>query len=151
MGTQGEIHNVLGITTPAELVEKDKLYRVNGRTVAADRDLEGSADFDEGSWLGGADLERPELKIRILGHTQGMGSRHFGENLGDETGQALVGYVIANESYLAHATKLPSPSQIDTLRPRLVEDIKERLGLQIKPSDLELYLVYDWDQADYLE
>ncbi len=148
MGTQGEIHNVLGITVPAKLVEKDKLYRVNGKTVATHEDYEESADFSDGSWLGEANLERPELKVRILGHTHGMGSRHFGENLGDETGQALVGYVVANESYYAHATKLPLNDQIDTLRPRLVEAIKERLGLQIKPSDLELYLVYDWDQSD---
>ena len=148
MGTQGEIHNVLGIITPAELVVRDRLYSVNGRTVSTGN-YEEPADFTEGDWLGSVNESIPCLRIRILGHTQSRGSRHFdSESFKGNKGNALVGYVIANESYWAHATKLPSQSKIDLMIPGLVINIKDRLGLDVKESDLELYLVYDWDQGD---
>jgi hypothetical protein len=148
MGTQGEIHNVLGIITPAILVERDRLYSVNGRTVSTSN-YEGRADFIEGDLLGSVEKDNLVLRVRILGHTQGMGSRHFSEGDFEGTkGNALIGYVVANEHYLASATKLLPQTEIDAMKPRLVRDIKDRLGLDVKERDLELYLVYDWDQGD---
>ncbi len=142
MGTQGEIYNILGLKLPAEIVEKDKLYRVNGKTVAADECQEADADFVNVIPTVQVDLEHPNLVMRILGHNSAnwLKGEHF-------QGEALVGYVVANESYLAMATQLPHRNVIEGLKPRLVRDLKDQLGYEAKQEQLEIYLMFDWIQG----
>ena len=82
------------------------------------------------------------LVMRILGHSSAdwLKGRHF-------QGEALVGYVVANESYLDSATQLPQRGVIDGLKPRLVRDLKDQLGYEAKPEQLEVYLMFDWIQG----
>jgi len=139
MGTQGEIYNLLGLKLPAETVEKDRLYRVNGKTVAADEDHTEGTDFVNVIPTVAVDLKNPNLVVRLLGYDHVMKSHHF-------SGEALVGYVLANESYIASATPLPPNKKIDELRTKLVDDLRERLGYDTQPNQLEVFLMFDFKQ-----
>jgi hypothetical protein len=142
MGSQGEIYNILGLKLPAEIVEKDKIYLVNGKTIAADEDQETDTDFVNVIPTAPVDLKNPNLVTRILGHSyeDWLKGEHF-------RGQALVGYVVANEHYLDCATQLPQRDIIEGLRPRLIKDLKEKLDYDAKPDQLELYLMFDLIQS----
>ncbi|MEK6905522.1 MAG: hypothetical protein AABX24_03920 [Nanoarchaeota archaeon] len=138
MGIQGEIYNVLGLKIPATRLE-DRLYDVCGKRVS-DWKFKGEKDFE--SCIKYPDLDNPELSIRIMGHnaSDDLMGRHFERN-------ALVGYAIANESYQDNATALPPQRKIDALKPRLVKEIKEKLGYDAQVGDLEIFLVFDWLQG----
>ncbi len=139
MGTQGEIYNVLGLKIPATKLD-DRLYDVCGRKVS-DWKYTGEKDFESG--INQPDFENPKLSVRILGHDTSdyLMGRHF-------EGHALVGYAVANESYLNNATRLPSPEKIDGLKPILIQDIKLKLGFDAQIGDLEVFLVFDWLQGE---
>ena len=146
MGTQGEIYNVLGIKVPAKVIKKDKTYKVLEKIVAGDDEVGDKADFIQGIPTQEINLESPELVVRILGHDLEMKGHHFGTALGDRIGEALIGYPIANESYIARATELPTTHIIEGLKPRLIQDIKKQFEYSVKETDLKLYLVYDFRQ-----
>lgn len=142
MGCQGEIYNVYGITVPAKIHEikgpsdwdDPIIYDINGRLVASG-DAMGVA-FWAGIPTSAVDLANPKLAIRILGHTLDQGSRHF-------TGEALLGYVVANESYLGRATPLPTGAEIVALAPKLISKLSEAFGLEIGNKDLKMFLIFD--------
>ncbi|MDP4012558.1 MAG: hypothetical protein Q8R00_03050 [Candidatus Nanoarchaeia archaeon] len=140
MGTQGEIYNVLGLKLSAEVVEEDKLYRVNGKLISTVGEIpKFGADLVHGSVKGTADvdLENPLLGIWLMGYGGYNKGRHF-EN------EALVGYTVANESYINFAKKLPSFEILESLKPKLLEDIKTKLNFDAELNQLELYLLFDW-------
>ena len=141
MGTQGEIYNILGLKLPAEKIEEDRLYRVNGLDVLVDPEENQSGLF-HGIPTISVDLDNPQLIIRLEGFVtddfiRGM---HFKDS-------ALVGYVVANESYEGRSTELPSQDAINNLKPKLVRDLKERLNYDAREDQLGLYLVFDWVQG----
>lgn len=138
MGVQGEIYNILGLELPAECVEKDRIYRVNGKTVNTDPMSDSKTDFEEGVPTEGINLKKPSLVIRLLGYTDFLDMKGDGFE-----GKALVGYALANESYLARATELPKQEEIERLKPRLIKDISAKLGYTAKESDLKIYLLFD--------
>ena len=146
MGTQGEIYNMLGIKVVARVIRKDKTYKVLEKIVAGDDDVEDKHDFFEGIPTQAINLESPELVVRIIGHDFKMKGHHFGSALGGITGEALIGYPIANQSYIASATELPPSHIIEGLKPCLVNDIKKQWGYSVKENKLKLYLVYDFAQ-----
>jgi len=138
MGIQGEIYNVLGLKIPATKLE-DRLYDVCGKRVS-DWKFKGEKDFESG--IEYPNLDNPKFSIRILGHdvSDDLMGRHF-------EGHALVGYAVANESYESHATVLPPREKIEALKPRLVEEIKEKLGYDAQVGDLEVFLLFHWLQG----
>lgn len=146
MGAQGKIYNVLGIKVTASVIKKDKTYNVLEKIIAGDEDVEDKHDFVNVIPTRAINLESPNLIVRILGHDYAMKGRHFGNALGDTIGEALIGYVIANECYSAHATELPPTHIIEGLKPRLVSEIQKQYGHSVKENDLKLYLVYDFAQ-----
>jgi len=152
MGCQGEIYNIYGVIVDAEEVRSARLkcpnidqnpilYAINGHTVTdADLDYPDAEFFtcQESSVAGigyGANT-KPKFSIRILGHSNWMGSRHF-------DGKALIGYPVCNECYVDRASALPTMEEIAAMKPQLIRDIKEKLGLDIDPSDVQLYLLFD--------
>jgi adenylate cyclase class IV len=139
MGTSGEIYNVLGVEVPAKVVKKDEVYQINGKTVAANEDIADATDFVNVIPTQDIDLRDPTLVVRILGHskTDLLKGRHF-------KGKAIVGYPIANESYIDKATRLPEEDQIEALKPRLKAELKERLDLEVELDQIGTYLVFDW-------
>lgn len=139
MGTQGEVYNILGLKFPVETVKKDELYRVNGKTIAADVNQGPDVDLVNVIPTVAVDLENPNLIVRLLGYDYEMKSHHFKD-------EALVGYVLANESYVANATALPPARKIDELRNRLVTDIHKKLGYKTQPNQLEIFLMFDFTQ-----
>lgn len=147
MGCQGEICNVLGLKLPASELKKDKLYSVNGKTVATVEEYRGRADFFHGTnaQLGGldVDLKDPFFNVWLLGYGGDLKGRHFQR-------EALVGYTIADECYIHRATALPSFEVINKLKSRLVKDLKKRLDLDVELSRLEVFLLFDYMQGyDY--
>ena len=139
MGCQGEIYNILGVELPARLIRKDKPYEVNGKKIAPDEDFDGEYDLMNVIPTKAVDLKNPELIVRILGHNAEYGSGNF-------KGKALAGYVIANESYEDSAVRLPSMSIIESLKPRLIKDLREQFNYESKESDLEIFLMFDFSQ-----
>lgn len=146
MGTQGEIFNVLGIVVPAEEIERGLLYRVNGKLVSTSEDIDRkSVDFFDG-FCGAKqpyNFNNPELRIKVLGVDEYEQRRVYG---GCFKGEALVGYGIANESYQANATVVPDFSVLESLKPKLVDDIKSKLGVEVTQSRLEVYLLFEFTQ-----
>jgi len=156
MGTQGEIYAVYGAVVEASVgyqPGKDQnpvIYLINGHGVCDDEDgavsvldkLAFEVDAYNGitSYYGESDLKDPKLCVRVLGHTSSMGSRHF-------DGKALVGYVVCNESYMASASPCPPMDKIKALGKRLVDEIREKLGLDIDTNELRLHLMFDWLQG----
>jgi hypothetical protein len=145
MGTQGEIYNVLGVVLPAKEIQQDLLYEVAGKTVGTS-EYSGAADFEEGLMrnpLASNGIQHPdaipEFSIRVLGYDDKTKGFHF-------EGDALVGYPIVNQSYVARVTQLPPFAAIENLKPRLVEDIRSKLGVEVERSRLELYLLMDFMQ-----
>lgn len=153
MGTQGEIYNIYGIVHPAEIHSRNGkddrghdspvVYAVNGKLVSHDEEAE-DIDIEAGVFdnLHSSKRGSPELSVRILGHDTGemaMGSRHF-------DGKALIGYVVGNESYTSKASPLLPLKDIQALAPKLVKDIKATFGIEARESDLQLFLLYDWQQ-----
>ena len=138
MGTQGEIYTVLGLKLPAKIIEKDKLYEVNGKTVSADESNETLTDLINVIPTEPIDLTTPNLVVRILGHNNAdwLKGRHF-------EGEALIGYVIANESYIDRATELPPHRSIEKLKPLLIKDIKKKFGYKARIDELKIYLLFD--------
>jgi len=137
MGSQGHVSNIMGIITSAKLTDKENVYTVNGKTVGMDG--QRGAEFEGG--VMSVDMNSPNLSIRILGHTTSMGSRHFEK-------KALVGYAFASEYYWANATELPSQEIIDGLKPLLVNELKEKLSLEVTVEQLKNYLLYNYDNND---
>lgn len=125
MGCQGEIYNIYGIIVPASLEDEETgTYKINGHTIEANLTVD-------------LDLKNPKLAIRVLGHDMNLGSRHF-------KGKALVGYIVANESYLNSASPLPEMSIIKSFRLNLHRDIDKKLGLKVDPEEFKLYLLFDY-------
>lgn len=152
MGCQGEIYNVYGIVVDAEFHcrgqgnsagwDNPVVYKVNGKLVSPDEDgaeelLESRNEVLDHHALiptRGVDLENPELVTRIIGHDREMGSRHFKK-------KALIGYVVANESYINGVSEVAEG--YEKLSTRLIKDIKEDYGIAVKKKDLKLHLVFD--------
>lgn len=152
MGCQGEIYNVYGIVVDAKFHcrgqggsagwDNPVVYEINGKLVSPDDDeaeklLESRNEvLDQYAFIPtcGAALEDPKLITRIIGHDRDMGSRHF-------KGKALIGYVVANESYLNGVTEVPK--DYEKLSRKLIKDIKEDYGIAVKKEDLRLHLVFD--------
>lgn len=146
MGCQGEIYNVYGIVTPAKIFKKNKpgregwdqpvIYEINGKKVSHDETNE-KIDFHAGIPTAGVNLDKPELICKVLGHdTYDMGSRHFKE-------EALIGYVVANESYINSATELPELSDIKSLQTSLIKEINEIFGIKVDKKAVKLFIVFD--------
>ena len=133
---------MLGLKVTAQVVEEGKQYSVHGKTVSTDVSTQDTADFVNGIGTLHPDIEDPTLMVRILGHNdhKEVKGRHF-------EGEALVGYLIANESYIDQATSLPSLERIAQLTPRLLKDLKEKLNLTVNPEQVGLYLLFDWLQG----
>ena len=140
MGTQGEIYNVLGLRMPAKVMREDELYSINGKTVKASDTLTCQTDLVNGIPTASVDLENPAFIVRLLGYKNNeLRGRDF-------ESEALVGYVVANESYEGRSKVVPSQQILDVLKPRLIEDIRKKLGYDAKASELELHLMFDWAQ-----
>lgn len=156
MGSQGEIFNILGIEIDTECFVDGKkidagpdiwsndgedngdlaLYKINGHTIAScmyKEDTEFDLSIPCNAY---GPAKEPQFGITILGHSYDMGSRHF-------HGKALVGYPVANEVYLNSAVKVTSVSTMEAWKPRLVQEIYEKLGLTITEQDVELHLLFD--------
>lgn len=134
MGCQGEIYNIYGVIVDSKIEKHHQansvVYSVNGHTVCSDRN-------EISEFYGGIpSIDKKELCIRILGHSSWMGSLHF-------NGKALVGYVVANESYIDGSTVLPAMESIEALRPKLLKDIHKKLGLTVNKEDVKLHLLFD--------
>lgn len=154
MGCQGEIYCVLGKRFPVTRVNKleeldrgdpqELLYRLNGRVISISEDrpkeeyqfLDGFAGFEIPK-----DLSGSVLGVKVLGVDHEIGDNTFGRPI-----EALVGYALANESYATHASPLPPMSEIAKLKPRLLEDIRSHLGLEVSLNELELHLLYEFAQ-----
>ena len=169
MGTQGEIYVVYGLEVEATVLyepgedQNPVVYGVNDRAYCdddmaeipvLDRMVHGEMRMSGIAGYGTADPDKVELSVRPLGHSGrhggDMGARHFGEGLGTKIGKkgkALVGYAICNESYMSSSSALPAMDQIVTLNDKLIAEIKEKLGLDIDPSELGLHLMFDWLQG----
>jgi hypothetical protein len=138
MGTQGEIYNILGVKVPVKEKDKGALYEVGNKTVWVDSKYYGKADIEDG--FGGlADITKPKLNVKILHVDHEFGI--VGTNI-----EALIGYAIANESYIAHAKVLPNDNVIKKLKPKVVADIKSTFGLEVKLDNIKLYLLYEFAQ-----
>lgn len=149
MGSQGTICAVYGIVVPASVKdtpcgeeEPPVLYEVNGFTVAGEGDADDLPDYgvsepdivacirSHGPTL------TPPLSIRILGHSDEMGARHF-------NGKALVGYCVGGVYDIDQSSELPPLHKIESYGTNLVLDIKEQLGLEIEEDALRLHLMFD--------
>ena len=170
MGTQGEIYVVYGLEVDATVLyepgedQNPVVYGINGRAFCDDEDelpvLDRMVHTEvkyagiSSCGYGALDLKKAELSVRPLGHSGehcgDMGARHFGDGLGNKIGKkgkALVGYAVCNESYMGKSSALPAMNQIVTLNDKLIAEIKEKLGLDIDPSELGLHLMFDWLQG----
>jgi len=150
MGCQGEIYNIYGITIPAKIHQKSKksnegwdtpvIYKIDpdglGKLVSHDEGVDEYVDYHAGV-NGDLMVEGNPLVVRVLGHDHDMGSRHFKQ-------EALVGYVVANESYVNGATALPDLTKIKALAPRLIAELKEKYGLTVAKDELKLFLLFDY-------
>jgi hypothetical protein len=148
MGCQGEIYVIYGVEVDAKLerqVKRDEnpvLYSINGHMLYDDNMGDFAEDAElyngvQGPGYGAADLTKKlELTTRVLGHSSWMGSRHF-------DGKALVGYGVGNECYMDSSSPLPPMDDIKALAPKLVAEIKKKLGLDINPDQLRLHLLFD--------
>ena len=159
MGCQGEIYVIYGVQVEARCEWEASpegnpvVYSINGHTLSSEEDelegYEGEIEFYNGvptSSYGAADMKKAKLIMRVIGHSDWMGARHFCDGFGKcvgQTGKALVGYVVGNECYLDHASELPSGPEIIAQVPRLIAEIKEKLGLDIKESALKAHLLFD--------
>ena len=154
MGTQGEIYAVLGKKFPVKRADKnpksddepDKLlYRLNGKIISISEDRPDT-EFDILDGFGGTpylfDSQKLELRVKVLKVDAKFGDR----NESMKNTEALVGYAVANESYVTRAKALPPISQILSLRLLLVQDIKNKLGIEVPLSELELHLLYEFSQ-----
>ena len=103
------------------------------------------------SGYGAADMDKAKLCMTVLGHSGeygsgDMGARHFAEGFGSKvgsSGEALIGFVVCNESYITHAQACPPVDEISATGPRLLHEIQEKLGLTAALTDLRLYLYFD--------
>lgn len=171
MGCQGEVYVVYGVQVPAkvEWARSDRnpvVYSINGHTLCDDEDLMGlikedpeekpkgcpdEIEFYNGvptCYYGASDMKKMELVMRVMGHSGeyghgDMGSRHFGDSLSDRKGKALVGYVAGCESYWNNASEIANVEDIQAQAPRLIAEIKEKLGLDIDETELGLHLLFD--------
>jgi len=132
MGCQGEIYAIYGIIVKAEIEQEDGenpvIYSVNGHTLCDDYE---DAEFYNGipdEYYGTSDLSKLKLVSTILGQ---------------EGSDALIGYVVCNESYLACASPLPPTKSIENQGSKLISEIKEKFGLVIGIKDLGLHLLFD--------
>jgi hypothetical protein len=145
------------------------VYSINGHTLCDEEDLMGllrespeeapkgcpsKIEFYNGvptEYYGASDMPKTKLVMRVLGHSGeygngDMGARHFSDGLGKKvgcTGSALIGYVAGCESYWNSASEIADISQIHAQAPRLIAEIKEKLGLDIDESQLGLHLLFD--------
>lgn len=161
MGCQGEIYVIYGVQVDAKCEweakpeENPVVYSINGHTVCDDKDRAeeagygGEVEFYNGVptvGYGANDMSKARLVMRVLGHSDWTGARQFCEGFGasvGKTGKALVGYVVGNESYTDSAVELPPGTEIVAQAPRLVDEIRTRLGLEINESDLRAHLLFD--------
>lgn len=154
MGAQGEIYAVLGKRFQVERVNPtlsldeeptELFYNLNGKIIAI---TEGHRK-DEYNFLDGffdtpyrdIDLDKIKLGVKVLRDVAELGDRNFGSPI-----EALVGYGVANESYAGLAKALPSIDQLISLKSRLAKDIKLEFNIDVKESDLELHLLYEFSQ-----
>lgn len=149
------------------------IYSINGHTLCDDEDFMGFLEDPRGeahyldcygkkvtgypeepieylSYPNGWDLSDAELSMVVLGHSGehdgDMGALHFAKGLGRKTGkkgEALVGFTVAHECYLNSATECPPMDKIKEVGPRLISEIKDKLGLTVSPEDLRLHLLFD--------
>lgn len=174
MGTQGEIYVVYGVEVPATVIwekapeENPVIYKVGDRAFCDDEDFingdEAVLDkiaFEglhyagiQSKGYGALDPSKQELSVFIKGHSGefsgNMGARHFCDGFGasvGKTGKALVGYAVSNASYMNSSEPVASLDKIEAVSQKLVTDINEKLGLEIKVSELGLHLVFDWLQG----
>jgi hypothetical protein len=100
---------------------------------------------------GANDMKKAKFIMRVLGHSGqygcgDMGARHFTEGFGKKVGKkgkALIGYVAGCQSYWNGAEEIAPVDQIHTQATRLIAEIKEKLGLEIKKEQLGLHLLFD--------
>lgn len=147
MGSQGEVYNILGVKVPVTFKEEpakteygnykqnsECSFNLNGFTIG------WGDDADYSCWMnfsyGKADLSKElSLVTPILGYCPEYGL--IGE--GDE---AVVGIVLAAEIYAGGEQELPSFKEIETVKPRVVQLIKEKLKIDTTEEDLQLYLFW---------
>ncbi len=150
MGTQGEIYVVLGkrflvkrVDPNPEISEDPSklLYNLNDRIISISEDRPECHFLDGFTGIRPLNLKDPILGVKVLGVDHEYGDRNFNRPL-----VALVGYAVANESYSAHATVIPSIEEILPLRSRLVNDIEKQIGLTIPLTDLHLHLLFEFVQ-----
>jgi hypothetical protein len=176
MGTQGEIYVVYGLKVEASVYwEKENernpvIYQVGDKGFCDDEDFINSDDgvLDKlalggihyagirHNGYGALDPMKQELSVRILGHSGeyggNMGARHFHKEVGNKSsigkrGKALVGYAVSNASYMNGAEPVAPMDDIKAAAPKLIAEIKEKLGLDVDESQLGLHLVFDWLQG----
>jgi hypothetical protein len=145
MGIQGHVYNVLGLELEAKVEEEDALYTVEGKTVFNPcPDHPGNIRDKSSDFINDVMSvypDRSELSILL----QGVGGHYKGRHF---NGRALVGYAVAQENNFYSSTELPSPEIIERLKPGLIVEIKEKLGLEVDPDNLRLYLHWDTCQCD---
>lgn len=176
MGTQGDIYVVFGVELPAEVVyerafeENPVIYQVGSAYFCDDEDFLNGAEgvlenlaFEgvqyagiQATGYGALDPSKQKLSVRPLGHSGqysgNMGARHFHPGWGGSTtvgkqGLALVGYAVSQASYMNKSSPVAPMDQILAVTPKLIAEIKETLGVDVKESELGLHLMFDWLQG----
>ncbi|MBX4196163.1 hypothetical protein KW805_01075 [Candidatus Pacearchaeota archaeon] len=152
MGTQGEIYVVLGKRFPIERIDSnpkiDKepihlLYRLNNKIITIREDNPNKYQFLDGfmAMSNSINLDSPILGVKVLGVDSELGELNAGKPL-----EALVGYAVANESYVTNAKALPPMNILSSLKSKLASDITSQIGLAVPLEDLELHLLYEFSQ-----
>lgn len=112
----------------------------------------------QSSGYGALDPNNQKLSVRPNGHSGefggNMGARHFVErndftsesHVGGQ-GKALVGYAVSNASYMNRYESVAPMDKIKEVGPKLIAEIKEKLGVDVEESQLGLHLVFDWLQG----
>jgi len=156
MGTSGEIYNILGKEFPVTRGAKPPLglsYHLNGRVIVTSEGLGDSFRYDLVSLIPNVqvpniNLEHPEFCVRVLdveecGTDPANGLTAWRESESFR-GIALAGYPIANLSYTAKSTPLPSQEVLDALIPQLIRDYERVLGLKVRREEIGLHLLWDF-------
>ena len=170
MGCQGGVCVIYGVVLDgtceweASREGNPVVYSVNGCTMTPSEDLKNISDAGDDlppgcppkidHWAGipscdygAADMKQAKLVMRVLGHSHWMGARHATAGLGSNAGKAvkvLVGYVTGSESYIDSAASLAPEAEVVAQTPRLVEEIKSKLGVDVAPEDLGAYVLFDY-------
>jgi hypothetical protein len=154
MGIQGNIFYVLGLELPVEELEgtaepitgipnsRINLFSLNGRKISFSEDRDrNSYDFLDGFVGAVVSVENPVLGVKIQSVLHDYGK--VGNMTNKNSGVALVGYALAEESYAADWTVVPDADKTDRLKDRLVVDLTEKIGLDIERGQLGYHLLFD--------